>query len=145
MKIERDGQVLGICELDDLSAATEEAFRRKVWSALDGRTTIEIDLSRTQFMDCRGLGTLIALRTAVRARKGTVCLLNPTPPVRLLLDLTGVGSRFEVVTSRGNPYRASEAILPHGSREGIGSACYRRNAACGATDEHRVQLSSPAA
>ena len=73
---------------------------RKIRAGLNGHTTIEIDLSRTTFMDCTGLGALIALRKLARARNGGVRLVNPTPTVQRLFDVLRAGELFEIVNTR---------------------------------------------
>jgi len=73
---------------------------RKIRAGLNGHTTIEIDLSRTTFMDCTGLGALIALRKLARARNGGVRLVNPTPTVQRLFNVLRAGELFEIVDTR---------------------------------------------
>ena len=65
-----------------------------------GHDVIEVDLSGTTFLDCGGLGALIALRNATRDRKGRMRLLNPTPPVEQVLNLLEAQRVFEIVTAR---------------------------------------------
>ncbi len=74
--------------------AMEDKFetRRKVRTA-----NIEIDLSQTSFVDSCGLGTLIALHKTACSRRGMVRLLNPTPPVQQILELTRMHRIFEIV------------------------------------------------
>ena len=80
-----------------MTAANSERVERRIRADLNGHTNIEIDLSRTTFMDCTGLGVLIALRNLARARKGGVRLVNPTPTVQRLLDVVRAGEIFEIV------------------------------------------------
>ena len=83
-----------------MTAANHELFRNQICAELNGHATIEIDLSRTSFMDCAGLGALIALRNQARARDGGVRLVNPTPPVQRLFDIVQAGEIFEIVNAR---------------------------------------------
>ena len=69
-------------------------------SSVNGHDVIEVDLSGTTFMDCGGLGALIALRNATRDRKRRVRLLNPTPPVEQVLHLLEAQRVFEIVTAQ---------------------------------------------
>ena len=84
----------------ELTAANSDRVEREIRAGLNGHTTIEIDLSRTTFMDCTGLGALIALRNLAHARNGGVRLLNPTPTVQRFLDLVCAGEIFEIVNTR---------------------------------------------
>jgi anti-anti-sigma factor len=86
----------------ELTAHNEERFRQTLSAALDGHTSIEIELSATTFMDCAGLGALIALRNCARGRnRAVVRLANPSPAVRRLLDIVRAGQMFEVVSTVG--------------------------------------------
>ena len=93
-------EVLTVGGFAELTAANSDRVGRKIRAGLNGHTTIEIDLSRTTFMDCTGLGALIALRNLARARNGGVRLLNPTPTVQRLFDVVRAGEIFEIVNTR---------------------------------------------
>ena len=67
-------EVLRVGGFAALTAANSVRVGRRIRAYLNGHTTIEIDLSRTTFMDCAGLGALIVLRNLARARNGTVRL-----------------------------------------------------------------------
>ncbi len=93
-------RVLNVAATRVLTTATAGKFRERVIAALNGHDVVEVDLSRTTFMDCGGLGALIALRNATRDRKGRIRLLNPTPPVEQVLNLLEAQRVFEIVTAR---------------------------------------------
>jgi anti-anti-sigma factor len=97
---ENGEKVLSVAGTNVLTTATATKFRERVFAALNGHDIIEVDLSRTTFMDCGGLGALIALRNATRARQGRMRLLNPTPPVEQVLNLLEAQRVFEIVTAR---------------------------------------------
>jgi anti-sigma B factor antagonist len=99
MKIEREGECLSISEIDELTAANSSHFRDEISSAMNGATlVIEIDLSKTQFMDSSGLGALFALYRATAKRERMVLrLLNPVTEVEQLLELTQMQQLFEIV------------------------------------------------
>src|SRR5690349_813695 len=80
-------RVLSVAAAKVLTTATSSKFRERVIAALNAYDVIEVDLSETTFMDCGGLGALIALRNATRHRNGRMRLLNPTPPVEQVLTL----------------------------------------------------------
>jgi anti-sigma B factor antagonist len=99
MKIENLGDTLRISEIPDLGAANANAFRDQARAALtEDQKDIEVDLSRTSFIDSCGLGALIALHKTVCARKGTVRLLKPQPAVQQVLELTRMHHIFRIET-----------------------------------------------
>ena len=104
--------VLSVGGFPELTAANQERFRNHVCAALNGHTTIEVDLSRTKFMDCAGLGALISLHTLARGRNGVMRLVNPTPAVQQLFDVVGAEGMFEIVSKRptAHPRFASQPV-----------------------------------
>ena len=98
MKVHGDGETLSITGVKELAASNFQAFREQVQAALtDEHRFIEIDLSQAMFVDSCGLSALAALYRAVSRRRGTVRLLNPTPPVLQILELTRIHGIFEIV------------------------------------------------
>lgn len=100
MKISHKGDNLSISEVPDLSAATSDRFRHDVCKALPGGVrTIEVDLSQTRFVDSCGLGALIGVYNTAARKNGEVSvrLLNPSPPLQQLFELTRLHRIFEVV------------------------------------------------
>lgn len=99
MKIQSEGQTLSVTEILELTAANSGVFREEVSLALrGGAAVIEIDLSKTQFVDSSGLGALYFLYRTVEALSGTtLTLLNPPPEIRQLLELTQMQQLFEIV------------------------------------------------
>jgi anti-anti-sigma factor len=100
----------------ELTAHNVELFRGETSAALNGHTSIEIDLSDTSVLDCAGLGALIALRNCARRRNGVVRLVRPTPAVRRLLDIVRAEQMFEIVNTGGldpdtTPLRAANLGL----------------------------------
>jgi anti-sigma B factor antagonist len=85
----------GIRELDHFNAL---ALKQRVNAVLtDSVKTIEVDLSKTVFIDGRGLAAIIALRNMMWRRRGGVCLVNPSPLVGQVLELTRLHRVFEIV------------------------------------------------
>jgi anti-sigma B factor antagonist len=100
MKIHQRGETLSISGITELGAANSNAFRDEVRAALPLElTSIEIDLSQTSFVDSCGLGALIAVHKTACSRNGGVAirLLNPTPPVQQIFELTRMHRLFEIV------------------------------------------------
>ena len=99
MEITMANDVLTVGGFTELTAANNEQFRKRICTELNGHTTIEIDLSRTTFMDCAGMGALIALRNFARDRNGVMRLVNPSPALQQLFDVVRAGHMFEIVSS----------------------------------------------
>ena len=99
MKIESHGQGLNISEIPELTAVNSASFRDEVRAALPPTPSlIEIDLSQTRFVDSSGLGALFALYRSTAHQKDVVLrLLNPTPEIQQLLELTQMQQLFEIV------------------------------------------------
>lgn len=98
MKLQIQGETLRISEFEELGVANSTDFRDKARAALTpAQKNIEIDLSQTQFMDSCGLGTLISLHKTTCSRNGAMRLVNPTPNVQQVLDLTRMHRLFEIV------------------------------------------------
>jgi anti-sigma B factor antagonist len=100
MKILQHGETLSISEVRELDAANSSAFRDEVRAALPSTLKyIEIDLSQTGFVDSCGLGALIAVHKTACSRNSEVAirLLNPTPPVQQIFELTRMHRLFEIV------------------------------------------------
>lgn len=100
MKVEGQGETLNVSGIKELGAANSQSFRDEVRSALnDLHRNIQIDLSETNFVDSCGLGALISLHKTTCNRNGTVRLMNPTPPVQQILELTRMHRIFEIVNN----------------------------------------------
>jgi anti-sigma B factor antagonist len=98
MKIQIQGETLRISGVRELGASNSSEFRDQARAALtEDQKHIEIDLSETTFLDSCGLGTLIALHKTTGSRNGIVRLLNPTPGVQQILELTRMHRLFEIV------------------------------------------------
>ena len=88
-------RVIGFSELD---ATNSILFRDQARAALTpDQNCLEVDLSKTRFVDSSGLGALIALYKTMCARGGKLRLLNPTDTVRQMLELTRMQRLFEIV------------------------------------------------
>ena len=97
MRLMVDGDTICIEEIRELGAENCQAFRDRIYSALPSECrNIVVDLSMTDYVDSCGLGALISLRKMASSRQGTVRLLNPTPRVQLLFDVTRMRRLFEI-------------------------------------------------
>jgi len=125
MEIKVAGKVLTIAGLGEFTAANVGAFRKDVCAALNGHSTVEVDLSQTTTMDCAGLGALIAVRNLAHTRKGGVRLLGATPAVQRLFEVVRAEDLFEFVNvnARTDPSFVSTVGFSH-LESSATSACY---------------------
>lgn len=107
MKVQFDGDTLTITGIKELAAGNSQSFQNQVRSALKSEhRNIAIDLSQTMFVDSCGLGALVSLHKDASGRHGMVRLINPTPPVHQILELTRLHRIFEVVKATPAPTAA---------------------------------------
>lgn len=98
MNVKAQGETLNVSGIKELGAANSQVFRDEVKGAMnDLQKNIDIDLSETMFVDSCGLGALISLHKTTCNRNGIVRLLNPTPPVQQILELTRMHRIFEII------------------------------------------------
>lgn len=82
----------------ELVLANADGFGAEARAALrSGAKHIVVDLAETGFLDCGGIGALIALRNDAHRTSAdiSVHLANPSEPVRQLLHLTHLESLLE--------------------------------------------------
>src|SRR3954469_14215067 len=99
MKFIHYGETLNVSDIEEIATNNSAAFPTALREALGSNVCeIELDLSKTAFLDCGGLGALVALRKSACRRNGNVAirLLNPTPPVRHIFRLTGMDREFPI-------------------------------------------------
>jgi anti-sigma B factor antagonist len=112
MKIQQQGETLCITGIKELGLANCDSFGEEVRRALpEGIKDIVIDLSETGYMDCSGLGALVALGKTARLQNGEVSvrLLNPAPAVRQIVNLTKLSWLFPGLT-------VAESAATHSAR-----------------------------
>jgi len=106
MKIIRDGETITVSEIEELDLISSSGFRSQVSAALPlAFTYLDIDLSKTSFIDCSGVGALIALRNCARRRNTNVKvrLLNPSVNAQRMFRLTHVDKLLPI--SKAKPVR----------------------------------------
>ena len=98
MKVYHEADTLRVSGITELSAVNSNNVRDEVRANFaPEQRFIEIDLSNTNFVDSCGLGALISLYKTTCSRNGMVRLLNPTPAVQQILELTRMHRIFEIV------------------------------------------------
>ena len=96
------GDTLNVSEITELATATANSFQSELSAALcDGVKCIDLDLSQTSFVDCGGLGALVALRKKTSNSHGTatIRLLNPPKPLQQIVDVMHMSDIFPMETS----------------------------------------------
>jgi anti-anti-sigma factor len=102
MKIVVHGDTVNVSEIRELGTATATSFQSAVSAALsDTVKFIELDLSQTTFVDCGGLGALVAIRK--RANHGdaaaTIRLLNPPKPLQRIVSMMKMADVFPIASA----------------------------------------------
>ena len=98
MKLTLDGDTLNVSDIEELATANVTSFRNELAALPKGVRHIDIDLSHTGFVDCGGLGALVALWKTAGGRNGQILirLLNPPHMVERLIDLMRLDRVFPV-------------------------------------------------
>jgi anti-sigma B factor antagonist len=74
--------------------------RQRVRAQLEqGRATVVVDLSRTEYVDSAGLGTLVLLNKEARAAGGCLVLAGLSDHVRDLLRLVRLDEVFTIAST----------------------------------------------
>ena len=74
--------------------------RRRVRAQLEqGRSTVVVDLSNTEYVDSAGLGTLVLLNKEARALGGSLVLAGLSEHVRDLLRLVRLDEVFTIAST----------------------------------------------
>jgi anti-sigma B factor antagonist len=81
----------------ELAADEIDRFRKAVLDRMDHQVRdFVLDLSQTEFIDSKGLETLLWLQEECIDRLGQVRLAGPNENLRMILRLTRLAGRFEV-------------------------------------------------
>lgn len=102
MKIVVHGDTLNVSDIRELATATAITFQSELSAALSSSHVrqIDLDLSQTSFVDCGGLGALVAIRKkASNGHTATVRLLNPPKPLQHMVNLMKMTGVFPMETS----------------------------------------------
>src|SRR5579871_869895 len=101
MKFAVRGDTLSVSEIAELAAATAASFQFELAAALSAEVrNIDLDFSQTAFVDCGGLGALIALRKKASNGHGapTMRLLNAPISLQQMVHLMKMESVFPMET-----------------------------------------------
>jgi anti-anti-sigma regulatory factor len=75
---------------------------------------IDLDLSQTAFVDCGGLGALVAIRKKASNGHGgaTIRLLNPPKRLQQIVNVMKMDGLFPIVTAETTASVASTQLTP---------------------------------
>lgn len=101
MKFVVNGDTLNVSDIRELATASANSFQSELSAALSSEVRqIDLDLSQTSFVDCGGLGALVAIRKkASNGHTATVRLLNPPKPLQHMVNLMKMTGVFPIETS----------------------------------------------
>ncbi len=98
LDVRHDGRVTVLSIEGDLVIGDPEAAFKKAVSRLleEGHVLLLIDCSRLRVVDSSGLGAIVRALTTAQNEGGQTKLLGVQPRFRKLLELTALGSVFEM-------------------------------------------------
>ncbi len=80
-----------------------EAFDSFVSDLVDAnQCSLAIELSQVNFIDSTALASLVTLMKRCRERGGDLVLVDPSEPLRVILELTALDQAFTVILGDGN-------------------------------------------
>src|ERR1041385_1650929 len=104
MRMTIRGDTLNVSEIKELATATANSFCSELNAALrHGVKRIYIDLSQTTFVDCGGLGALVAIwkKACNGSNSVTVHLLNPPKLLQRMVNVMKMESVFPIELPNG--------------------------------------------
>lgn len=99
--------ILVICIVsDNLDAGNVADLRKKALPLLNDARKVVLDMSKLQFVDSAGLGSLLACLKAVRQYQGDLKLCSLTRPVKALFELMRMQKVFQVYDTLDDALRS---------------------------------------
>jgi anti-anti-sigma factor len=89
-----DGESLDVALIGELDMAATFKLEAEIERHLAGREVrrLVLDLAELTFVDSAGLGALLAIRDLTQDLGTEMALVNPSDPVRRILDLSGTAA-----------------------------------------------------
>jgi anti-sigma B factor antagonist len=102
LDVRDDGRVTIIAVQGDLVIGEPETVFKKTVTRLleEGKVQILVDCTALRIVDSSGLGALVRTLSTTQSEGGQTKLLGVGPHLLRLLDLTSLGSVFEIHTDR---------------------------------------------
>lgn len=108
MKFTKRNNKLSVSDIRELCASQSSVIRDEVHSHIAPDTdTLEFDLSATNFLDSGGLGLLISFHKHMAIKRGQCIIVDPSPIVLQVLELTRLHKVFEIQRSSGRHHANS--------------------------------------
>ena len=96
-----DGGTICVTVAGEIDMATAERFRTGLDTAIDQHyQTVIVDLAGVRFMDSSGIAALMHARNRAVAAAKTLYLVNCQPPVRRVMEISGVYALLTDATPR---------------------------------------------
>jgi anti-anti-sigma factor len=91
-RIERHGDSITVVPEGDISLETVDVLREVLRTIVDSGPAahIDVDMRAVSFLDSSGIGVLVAAQRAAAARGLTLMLVEPTPMVRMVLQVANL-------------------------------------------------------
>ncbi len=86
------------------AANTLDELRREVLEQADSR--VIIDLGRVTKIDSAGLGQLMSCYSHLVRNQGSLKVVNPTPEIRKLLDMTGISTLIPAFSNESDAIKS---------------------------------------
>jgi anti-anti-sigma factor len=100
---ERTGRVHRLIPTGELDIATTPILERAFAAVHEGDAAmIVVDLTELSFMDSTGIGLLLRMNDACK-EGDRLRIVNGTPTVVRVLDITGVRPRLPIISSNDDP------------------------------------------
>ena len=100
MKIAGRSESLRLLLSGELDMATADELRSigiRALASLGERARLDVDMAALTFIDSSGLGALISIRNAAEDGGHEVALMNVSPSIVRLLELTGLRDAFTIL------------------------------------------------
>ena len=91
---EQDGKTV-VTVIGELDTITSEAFQKEL-APLMGKEglQVELDLAGVDYIASKGLRVILALAQSIMPKGGKLTVVNLTPTVRMVFDMSGFSSMF---------------------------------------------------
>lgn len=95
----------------ELDHHTAKQIRSRIDSEISRRNPLklELDFSQVSFMDSSGIGLVMGRYKLMSQRGGKVFVLNPTPPIKRVMQISGIGRLAKILYDKNKEVGTNEA------------------------------------